>query len=110
MKSVVEEILEEHIHHVLKKQKSRKRHIPVDLVMVNGNILLREFRLYDYDKKQKQLKGLTHREEYSHPREDREPVYCILHLSEVRNLYCPELGIDYPAGFDVAIPSLSSMG
>jgi len=105
----VEEILEEHILHVLKKQKAKKRHIPIDLVMLNGNILLSQFRLYEYDKKSKQIKGLTHREEYSHPREEREPVYCYLYLKEISNLYCPDLGIDYPAGFEIHIAHLNPM-
>lgn len=105
----VEEILEEHILHVLKKQKARKKHIPVDLVLQNGNIVLSQFRLYEYDKKSKQLKGLTHREEYSHPREEREPVYCNLLLKEVSNLYCPDLGIDYPAGFEIQVSYMNSM-
>lgn len=96
--NAVEEILQEHILHVLKKQKAKKKHIPVDLVMINGNILLSQFRLYEYNRKNKQLKGLTHREEYSYLREEREPVFCYLYLNEVSNLYCPDLGINYPVG------------
>lgn len=83
------------IQTVLKEQSQYFRRIPVDVVISNGNILLRAFHIYDLDVEKNLVKGLTQQEEYAHAREEREPVYCFLKLNEVKEFSCPDLDLEY---------------
>lgn len=80
---------------VLKDQQKRFRKSMVDITLVNGNILLRSFHVYDIDLENEVLTGLTAQEAYAHSREGREPVYCHLKFSEIKELSVPELGVEY---------------
>ena len=71
---------------VVKKQKTKRHHIPLDINLLNGNILLKSFRLYDFDKSTGVIKGMTMQEEYAYLREDREPIFAYFNLSEIKNL------------------------
>jgi len=83
------------IQNILKEQSDRFHKMAVDIKIINGNILLRAFRIYDVDWKTGILKGLTFQEEYAYARENRDPVYCILKLDEIKELSAPELGLEY---------------
>lgn len=87
--------LGEIIEIVLKEQSNHYRPIPVDITILNGNILLRSFHIYDLNLSKNSVKGLTQQEEYAHAREDRDPVYCYLKLDEIKELSCPDLGLEY---------------
>jgi len=71
---------------VLKKQKTKVHHIALDFVLLNGNIHLKSFRLYDFNEKENIIKGMTMQEEYSYLREDREPVFAYFNLKEIKSL------------------------
>lgn len=71
---------------VVKKQKPKKLHSAVDINLVNGNILLKSFRLYDFDKSTGIIKGMTMQEEYAYLREDREPIFAYFNISEIKKL------------------------
>jgi len=71
---------------VVKIQKTKGRHIAVDVYLQNGNILLKSFRLYDYDKPTNVLKGMTMHEEYAYLREGREPIYAYFNVTEIKQL------------------------
>jgi hypothetical protein len=88
-------MIEEFINTILKHQHKKHRHVLVDIVLINGNITLRYFRIYHFDKKTKTIKGMTWQEEYTFLREDRDPVYCILDLKEIKSLRCDEINIDF---------------
>ena len=91
MREIVEKIIEE--------QKDRKstfgeqQYYPVDITLVNGNILLRAFRIIEFE--ENKIKGITWKEEYSAPREQREEVYCYFDLEEIASLNCFDLRIQY---------------
>ena len=91
MKQIVEKII--------KEQKDKKTtfgepmYFPVDITLVNGNILLRAFRIIDF--KEDKIKGITWKEEYCAPREDRKEVYSYFRLGEIAGLSCFDLGIEY---------------
>lgn len=74
----------------VEKQKSMKSNLSVDVVLKNGNIVLRAFQIIQYNEKSDTLKGLTQQEAYSFLRENRAPVYCQLKLSEIKELECKE--------------------
>jgi len=80
---------------ILKEQKNSFKPIPVDITIENGNIILRSFRIYKIDRESNTIKGLTFQEEYIHPRENREPEYCILSFKEIKELNCCELDINF---------------
>jgi len=88
-------MITDYINIILKEQHKKHRHVLVDIILLNGNISLRYFRIHLYDKKTKVIKGMTWQEEYSFLREDRDPVYCNLHVSEIKSLKCEEVKIDY---------------
>ena len=91
MKQFVEKIVEE--------QKNKQStfgeplYCPVDLTLVNGNILLRAFRIIDIEGSK--IKGITWKEEYCAPREARKEVYSYFELDEIAALSCFDLGIEY---------------
>ena len=74
----------------VEKQKSMKNALSVDVVLKNGNIVLRAFQIIQYNEKLNTLKGLTQQEAYSFLRENRGPVYCQLKLSEIKEIECKE--------------------
>ena len=92
-------MLREQIEWIIKEQHNKvtvimgKQYYPVDIVLTNGNILLRAFRIIDLEGNK--LTGITWKEEYSAPRERREPVYSYFDLDEIANLRCEELGIEF---------------
>jgi hypothetical protein len=71
---------------IVKKQKTKRHHIALDIHLHNGNILLKSFRLYDFDKATDVLKGMTMTEEYAYLREGREPVFAYFKLNEIKEL------------------------
>jgi len=75
-------------------QELQKRNVPVDIVLKNGNILIRSFQLFRLDVKRKFIEGFTRLESYSSLREKREPVICKLKLSEIRELMCAEFDME----------------
>lgn len=85
-----------HIETILKEQKHSFKPIPVDIIIKNGNVLLRSFQILELDKKHQVVKGLTFQEAYVHARESREPEYCILSLAEIKELSCWQLDIRFP--------------
>lgn len=78
------ENLESLILQLLEKQGKKHHHIPLDIVLWNGNILLKSFRLYAYDEQLQQIKGMTMQEEYAYLRENREAVFAYFFLYEIR--------------------------
>lgn len=87
--------LTEIIDVVLKEQEDSFLPVPVDIIISNGNILLRSFHIYELDLKKQLIKGMTHQEEYAHSREERDPVYCILKLDEIKELVCKDLELEF---------------
>jgi len=71
---------------ILKKQKTKRHHIALDITLFNGNITLNSFRLYDFDEVKNQIKGMTMIEEYTYLREYREPVFAYFNLTEIAEL------------------------
>ena len=71
---------------ILKKQETKVHHIALDLILLNGNIQLKCFRLYDFDEKENVIKGMTMQEEYSYLRENREPAFAYFTLKEIKSL------------------------
>ena len=71
---------------ILKKQEAKVHHIALDINLYNGNIVLKSFRLYDFDAKTNTIKGMTMHEEYAYLREDREPVFAYFQLKEIKQL------------------------
>lgn len=78
------------IKEVLSDQKEEGRLIPLDLTLKNGNLLVRGFQVLDLDEKKREIKGITKLESYTSSREKREPVYCFLKLSEIKDVTCSE--------------------
>ena len=71
---------------VIKKQETKMHHIALDITLQNGNILLKSFRLFEFDTKTNQIKGMTMQEEYTYIREEREPVYAYFNMEEIKEL------------------------
>ena len=71
---------------VVKKQKTKRHNTALDINLLNGNILLKSFKLYDFDQSTGVIKGMTMQEEYAYLREDREPIFAYFNLSEIKNL------------------------
>lgn len=69
----------------------RDRKIPVDIILNNGNILLKGFHVIEFDDRVGKIKGLTMLEEYSYPREGREPVFCQFTLNDIKDIHQSEL-------------------
>ncbi|HVD96622.1 MAG TPA: hypothetical protein VNB90_00365 [Cytophagaceae bacterium] len=92
-------MLKELVEKIIKEQHNKvaifsgKLYYPVDISLINGNILLRSFRILDLDKNK--ITGITWKEEYSAPRESREPVYSYFDLDEIATLTCEDLNIEY---------------
>ena len=84
-----------YIKNVLTLIEKGKSKVPVDLKLTNGNILLRSFHILELDEEKMILKGLTQQEEYCHVREGRDPEYCFLNLSEVKEIYCLDLELEH---------------
>ena len=78
--------VEQKIIDIVEKQRSKVHHIPVDLTLCNGNITLKAFRIYTFDEAHQTLKGMTLNEEYSYLREDREPVFAVFSLSDIKTI------------------------
>lgn len=64
--------------------KSSNAPCTLDLVLKNGNIVLRAFQVIEFNDQSNMLKGLTQQEAYSFLREDRPAVYCLLPISEIK--------------------------
>lgn len=75
---------------IVDTQKSASNKIPVDIILTNGNILLKGFRIVEFDDTMGKIKGLTMLEEYSHAREGREPVFCQFALNDIKDIYQSE--------------------
>lgn len=91
-------MLREQIERIVREQHNKvtvmgQQYFPVDLILTNGNILLRAFRILDLEGDK--IIGITWKEEYSAPRERRNPVYSYFNLEDIASLRCEELGIDY---------------
>ncbi len=92
-------MLKESVEKIIKEQKGKQTtfgepfYYPVDITLTNGNILLRAFRILSF--KDTKIQGITWKEEYSAPREQREEVYSYFELDEIATLNCFDLGIEY---------------
>lgn len=82
--------LKDDIKFLIVKQKSITTNLSIDIVLKNGNIVLRAFQLIQFDDKTETLKGLTQQEAYSFLRENRSPVYCKFNLAEIKEVTCRE--------------------
>lgn len=71
---------------IIKKQETKMHHIALDITLQNGNILLKSFRLFEFDVKTNQIKGMTMQEEYTYIREEREPIYAYFSLRDIKQL------------------------
>ncbi len=78
------------LRQIIDTQNDRNSKVPVDLILNNGNILLKGFRIHEFDDEVGKIKGLTMLEEYSHSREGREPVFCQLTLNDIKDLHQSE--------------------
>ncbi|HEY8399984.1 MAG TPA: hypothetical protein VIK89_01910 [Cytophagaceae bacterium] len=74
------------IQSIISQQEETRKSVPVDLTLKNGNILLRSFKIREFDAENEVLTGITLQEEYVHVREGREPVLCSFKLSELKDL------------------------
>lgn len=79
------------INNVLLLQKENKRSLPVGIVLKNGNLQVKAFKIMSFDSSKEMLEGLTRLEIYSSMREKREPVICRFRLSEIKDIICEEL-------------------
>jgi len=71
---------------IIRKQKRKRHHIALDINLFNGNILLKSFRLYEFDRSKNIIKGMTMHEEYAYLREGREPIFAYFNLKEIKEL------------------------
>lgn len=78
------------IERILSLQKKRKRRVPVDIILKNGNLMIRSFQLIRFDLPNRELEGMTRLEAYSSLREQRDPVICRLNLNEIKQLILSE--------------------
>ncbi|HVD96765.1 MAG TPA: hypothetical protein VNB90_01090 [Cytophagaceae bacterium] len=78
--------LESTLRNILDSQKDSSFKVPVDIVLNNGNILLKEFHILEFDDRIGKIKGLTRLEEYSHIREGRDPVFCQFALNDIKDI------------------------
>jgi len=62
----------------------------IDLVLKNGNILLRNFHIVEVDEIRNLLKGITMQEQYSSLKEKRTPVYCHFRIDEIKEIEIAE--------------------
>jgi hypothetical protein len=92
-----------YIKQVLALEQKGKNKVPVDLKLVNGNILLRSFHVLVFDETNMMIKGLTQQEEYSYPREEREPQYCFFNINDIKEIYCTELELEHSSGEKVSV-------
>ncbi|HXA02883.1 MAG TPA: hypothetical protein VNW99_12890, partial [Cytophagaceae bacterium] len=81
--------MESIVNQILVQQEEINHKLLVDIKLFNGNILLRSFHIIDLDSTKGIIKGLTAQEEYAHAREGKEPEYCVLGVSEIKELNCP---------------------
>ena len=92
-------MLREFIERIVEEQQNKSTiqigqlYYPVDISLANGNILLRSFRIINIEGEK--IKGITWKEQYSAPRENREPVYSYFECNEIIRLSCLDLGINY---------------
>ena len=90
--------MESIINQILAQQEEINHKLLVDIRLFNGNILLKCFHIIEVNSAKGIIKGLTAQEEYSHAREGREPEYCRLRFSDIKELNCLELELQYHAG------------
>ncbi len=93
-------MLREIIDRIIKEQEQNQDTIlvghlyyPVDISLVNGNILLRNFRILSQE--DGKIKGITWKEQYSAPRENRDEVFSYFLFDEIASLSCLDLSINY---------------
>ncbi|HSZ25983.1 MAG TPA: hypothetical protein VK766_09705 [Cytophagaceae bacterium] len=82
---------EKTLQQVIDSQKTKSFIVPVDIILNNGNILLKGFRILEFDDRMGKIKGLTMLEEYSHTREGREPVFCQFSLNDIKDIHESEV-------------------
>jgi hypothetical protein len=63
----------------------------VDVVLKNGNILLRNFHIVEFDEIKSLLKGITMQEQYTSLKENRNPVYCFFRIDEIKEIEIAEM-------------------
>ncbi len=92
-------MLREFIESIVEEQQNKSTiqigqlYYPVDISLTNGNILLRSFRIISIE--DGKIKGITWKEQYSAPRENREPVYSYFEFDDIARLTCLDLDINY---------------
>jgi hypothetical protein len=85
---------------LIEKQSIRHLPIAVDIVLFNGNIELKAFRVYEFDEKNSKIKGMTLHEEYAYQKEDREPNMAIFHVNEIKSIQNSSASYSYLNDFD----------
>ncbi|WP_299249755.1 hypothetical protein [uncultured Cytophaga sp.] len=78
--------LKREIKDILKKQKHKKQQTVVDVLLYNGNLMLKSFRIYEYNVSTCLIKGMTMHEEYAYLRENRKPIFAYFHLDEINTI------------------------
>ena len=93
-------MLKDIVERIIKEQEQNQDTIlvghlyyPVDISLANGNILLRKYRIISIENNK--IKGITWKEEYSAPRENREQVFSYFDFDEIASLECFDLSIIY---------------
>jgi hypothetical protein len=89
--------MESIVNQILAQQEESSHKLLVDIRLFNGNILLRSFHILGLDSGSEMITGITAQEEYAHAKEGRDPQYCVLEFSEIKELSCPELDLEYNA-------------
>lgn len=87
--------IKEFLIDLLEKQASKHTPIAVDIILLNGNIELKAFRIYEFDSRKNMVKGMTLQEEYAYLKEDRVPVMASFKTSEIKNIQNSTAGYSY---------------
>lgn len=74
------------VQQIIEGQRKDNKKLPVDLCLVNGNIILKSFHITDFDNVSGIITGLTMFEEYASLKENRSPVYCSFKIDEIKSL------------------------
>ena len=86
------------IQNLFDEKVKENENIVVNLLLHNGNILLKSFHITHWDPISQTLSGLTMNEEYAYQKEERKPVYCLFNITEIKDiLECEYNNVILPA-------------
>ncbi|MFN8416843.1 MAG: hypothetical protein U0U66_10990 [Cytophagaceae bacterium] len=91
----MEQDTKEFLKELIEKQSIKHLPIAVDIILANGNIELKAFRIYEYDDKRNIVKGMTLQEEYAFMKEHRKPVCAIFKIVEIKSIQNSTAGYSY---------------